>query len=93
MPTLTDTRFEYLRSQAYTGTISDMMMAWLSDNSAVQVGAVSDQWREFLVSRGMTPPFNIADAWHEYLGALGYEGTTSDREMQFWQNGAPIINV
>ena len=93
MPTLSDSRFEYLRSQAYTGSASDMLLAWLRFGSTVQVNTISDQWREFFITRGFTPPFSISDTWFTYLGLLGYRGNMNDRELLFWSNGAPIIDL
>ena len=35
-------------------------------------------------------PFHLNDNWHALLGSLGYTGSISDRELQFWEAGGVI---
>ena len=93
MPTLTDSKFDALRTQGFTGSISDMTLQWLKANGATS-NAVPDAWGEMLALYLKTPQRN--SGWYELLGDEGYTGSMNDRELQFWLAGGvlspPTIN-
>ena len=87
MPAVSDTRFDALRAQGFTGATSDMINQWLLSNGATSP-ATPDAWAEFLSAQGFSGARN--DAWYEYLGSLGYTGSLNDRELQFWEAGGVV---
>lgn len=93
MATISDARFAALRTQGFTGSISDMTLQWLQFNGATSK-MITDAWREMLVALGAwsdTQAGQRNDAWYLYLGVIGYEGQISDRELDFWNDGGVII--
>lgn len=96
MPALSDVRFAALRSLGYTGATSDMLLAWLIDQSIAIPPAVTvpDAWANFLnenipVGAGA---YDRNDYWFGYLGEQGYVGQMNDREIQFWLN-LPVLEA
>jgi hypothetical protein len=88
MATLSDSRFESLRTQGHTGATSDMILQWLQANGASS-GAIPDAWEEMLAANGFVYG-QRNDAWFAFLGSLGYEGSLNDRELAFWESGGTI---
>jgi len=93
MATLSDKRFDALRLDGYTGSTSDMMLAWLKDQTPGSTAkTIPDAWREFLIaqSAGFGSPdpatYHRSDWWFAYLGAQGYTGSMNDRELKFWDS-------
>jgi hypothetical protein len=93
MTSLVDIRFAKLRELGFSGSTSDMVLAWLQSYGATS-GAVTDAWMEVLGLIGFTGQRN--DAWFTLLGVEGYTGSLNDREIQFWTNlavGPPELVV
>lgn len=89
MPNITDSKFAALRSQGYTGSISDMMLQWLQANGATS-NSIPDAWREVLVIQGYGLQ-QRNDDWFALLGDLGYTtGSLNDRAAQFWLDGGEL---
>jgi hypothetical protein len=87
MSTLVDLKFAALRSQGFTGSMSDMTLQWLQAGGATS-GAIRDAWAEFLALQlGGSETGSFVDDWFAYLGSLGYVGSLRDREYQFWFDG------
>jgi hypothetical protein len=95
MPQLSDVRFAALRALGFTGSTSDMLLAWLQSTPlggtppAVPPNAVPDAWREALVAANTASPFASGeyqrnDWWYAYLGQQGFTGQLNDRELAFW---------
>ncbi len=91
MTTLSDARFEALRTQGFIGSTSDMLLQWLHANGATS-GHISDAWLEMLTAQGITAR-HTNDAWFEYLGSLGLTGTVNDRELAFWLGGGTFTQL
>lgn len=83
MPSTSDARFTALRNLGYEGATSDMLHAWLKDQTGAS-GSVSDLWRVYLNQQG-TPPGARPDRWHSFLALNGFADTRA-----FWlAQGAP----
>lgn len=90
MPTIIDTKFAVLRA-SYSGSISDMTIAWLQDNGATS-SHISDAWKEMLADKLVaTPTGNKNDDWFQLLDELGFStGSLNDRELAFWVDGGTL---
>jgi hypothetical protein len=87
MTTLSDAKFAALRTQLFTGAMSDMTLAWLQANGATS-SSIPDAWREMLIAQGADAgTYHRNDAWYQVLGDLGYTGSLPDRELAFWKDG------
>ena len=88
MATLSDAKFQALRGQGRTGSISDMQLQWLQANGATS-SQQSDAWREMLASQLSKPITAVQrnDDWYTLLGNQGHSGSMNDREIAFWQAG------
>jgi len=82
--TLADAKFDALRDQAFTGTISDMTLQWLQANGATS-GSLTDAWLEVLPGTGQRN-----DRWYKLLEDMGYTGSLNDREFAFWAAGGVL---
>jgi len=83
--TLVDAKWDALRGQGFTGSISDMTLQWLQANGATS-GQISDAWLEMLTDKGAAGS-QRSDMWYDLLGQMGYEGALPDREFLFWVDG------
>jgi len=91
MPQLSDVRFAALRALGFTGSTSDMLLAWLQTfpfggAPTLPNKTVPDAWKAAL---SVVPPqagsvYQRNDWWYEYLGSLGYTGQLNDRELAYW---------
>jgi hypothetical protein len=81
---LIDAKWNALVGKGYTGSMSDMTLAWLQANGATS-GHISDAWLEMLEAKGGSGQRN--DMWYDLLGTMGYTGALPDRELQFWLDG------
>jgi len=89
MPQLSDVRFATLRALGYTGSTSDMLLAWLQSapfgGTITEPNAtVPDAWRAALLAAGGSGDYQRDDWWYAYLGQQGYTGQLNDRELAFW---------
>jgi hypothetical protein len=82
--TLADAKFDALRDQGFTGTLSDMTLQWLQANGATS-GSITDAWLEVLPGTGQRN-----DRWYTVLGGMGYTGSLNDREFAFWVDGGVL---
>ena len=82
--TLADAKFDALRDQGFTGSISDMTLQWLQANGATS-GSITDAWLEVLPGTGQRN-----DRWYTVLGGMGYTGSLNDREFAFWVAGGVL---
>jgi hypothetical protein len=82
--TLADAKFDALRDQGFTGSISDMTLQWLQANGATS-GSITDAWLEVLPGTGQRN-----DRWYTVLGGMGYTGSLNDREFAFWVDGGVL---
>lgn len=93
---MVDARFSALRAQGYTGSTSDMLLAWLIYNGATAAKTLQDAWALVLAAYGFpinrTAGFARNDAWYALLGTYGYAGTLDDRERAFWIAGGILAN-
>lgn len=92
MDSLTDAKFDGLRAQGFTGSISDMTLQWLQANGATSDN-ITDAWREMLTSKILDKPqaYQRNDWWFQVLGELGYsQGQLNSRALAFWQDGGII---
>ncbi len=90
MASLSDARFDALRTLLFTGSTSDMLLAWLQDNGAT-AKAIPDAWKEMLASKLVaTPTGQRTDDWYQLLGEQGFAGAMNDRELAFWDGGAVL---
>ena len=89
MPTLIDSKFEALRAQGFTGSMSDMTLQWLQANGATS-NQIPDAWNEVLSILVSTAGAN-SDRWYVYLKDSGFGGTDqnqiNDMELAFWLAG------
>ncbi len=75
MPTLVDTKFAALRTQGFTGAMSDMTAQWLV-NFGADKSAIPDMWKEMLAEQGFSPTlvvngdFSSPDGWTFLNGAV-----------------------
>lgn len=88
MATISDARFDALRTQGFTGSTSDMVLQWLQAAGATS-NSIPVAKREVLVAFTLRPAetYHPNDYWYYYLGQLGYEGDINLRTLQFWQAG------
>lgn len=84
MPTLSDVRFEKLRTAGHTGSTSDMLLQWLQAGGAT-ASQMNDAWKEWLADKGYLTGSN-SDNWFAYLGSQGHTGSMNDREIQYWSS-------
>ena len=92
MSTLSDSRFDALRLQGFTGATSDMLLQWLQANGATS-NAVPDAWDEMLALLTYSPG-QRNDRWWFYLDMSGYGSAGSqlnDMELVFWESGGVIV--
>ena len=87
MTTKPDAKFDALRGQGFTGSVSDMTLQWLISNGATS-SQLSDAWDEMLESKGFGPA--NPDGWYDLLGSLGYTGSISVRSRDFWLAGGTL---
>lgn len=88
--TLPDAKFDSLRTQGFSGSVSDMILEWLQLNGATS-NSVPDAWREMLDLQVASPTGQRNDDWFALLGSLGYtQDSLNDRELAFWQDGGLI---
>lgn len=98
MPTLTDARFDALRTLVPLAppTTNDMLFA----HAALFGGTgntLNDRTHSMLVAQGATPG-HVNDMWFEVLGTLGATGSLNDRMFFFWDTlggnfgGAPAVD-
>lgn len=85
---VSDDKFNALRTQGYTGSTSDMWLQFLLANGAMTKNT-TDAFKEFLMTKGFSGQVN--DQWYKYLGSLGYTGALPDRVAQFWAAGGVIV--
>ena len=87
MGSLTDNRFNSLRSQGFTGSTSDMILQWLKANGATS-NSIPDAWSEMLVSKGVSPI--RTEGWWELLDQMAPSDvgrSMSDLNCWFWSEG------
>lgn len=93
MATLTDARFNSLRTQGFTGATSDMLLKWLQANGAT-AKAVPDAWREMLLNQVPTNPnfYHRNDRWYNYLDSIApaeIPRQLNSLELWFWK---PVLD-
>lgn len=88
MSQFNDARYTALVNQGYSGTVNDMLFAWLGDNGGS--GTLSDRWLGMVRSQLSASDGQFNDLWYELLGNLGYAGTLQDRELAFWAAGGNL---
>lgn len=98
----TDARFNALRALGYSGSISDMTLAWLQDGGPATgpvtgpLKALPDAWRSVLEQLAIEDPafnpvgdFDRSTWWYEYLQSQGYTGGRGQMDLQFWTSLSP----
>ena len=88
MGSTTDLKFNALRAQGFTGSITDMTLQWLQNSGAISF-SVSTAWDQMLQMNGYETQRN--DGWSDMLNDMGYvNGSLSDRAHQFWAAGGVL---
>jgi len=93
MATLVDCRFDALRTQGFSGSISDMMHSWLQANGAT-AATIPDSWKEMLDIIQPPDPDSKVDQWYIWLRANGYGAPNhhiNDMLMDFWCSGGTLV--
>jgi hypothetical protein len=93
MTTLSDARFDSLRSQGFTGAVSDMVLQWLKFNGATS-NQYSDAWKEVLDIIQPPDPGQRNDQWFDWLFINGYGAPhkqINDMQIDFWEAGGLLI--
>ena len=94
MPAMADCRFAILRSRGYTGSTSDMLLAWLKAEGGATSDSVNDAWAEMLAIQGypLSTYGSAQDAWWAFLRNRGATGSLADMEKDFWCLGGGILD-
>jgi hypothetical protein len=71
MPNLSDARFDALRVKGYTGSISDMTLAWLQAEGGATAKDLPTAWIQMLANQGFATGDRNTD-WFDFLRANGY---------------------
>ena len=89
---LTDVRFNALRTLGFEGHINDMLFAWLSGLVSSNPESLPTAWRDVIVSfTGINPSdYQRNDDWFNLLGLIGFEGNMNDRETAFWREAGQL---
>jgi hypothetical protein len=77
-----------LQNKGFSGTASEMYLAWLKANGASSL-AIQDCEKEYLIARGITFT-TVQDGWKTYFTGKGYLGALPDMWKTYLINGAPL---
>lgn len=84
MTQLNDAKRARLEGLGYSGSNSDMELAWLIDEVVSPNGlARKDLWYRYLIEQGIAAG-QLNDMLLEWLGTFGYTGSLNDRWATYW---------
>lgn len=88
MPTISDDKFAALRALGFTGALNDMTLAWLKSKGAT-ANTINDAWHQ-IFNLMEAPAGSLSDRLFAWYRSLGYVGSMSDMEAQYWADSGGV---